>query len=307
MTVAVVIVNWNGGGLLRQCLEALARQRRLPDRIIVVDNGSSDDSLSRAQVALQQADVIRLPENVGFAKANNLAVKAAAGSDAIALLNADAFPEPGWLDALVSAAEREPAVAAFASQIRFDSNPAYLDGAGDSYHVSGRAWRNGHRLASAAWPSADADVFAPCAAAALYRRDAFDEVGGFDEQYCYFEDADLGFRLRLRGHLPLRPFRRCSSRRSGLERLSQRLCGLSRRTERGLDLCQEHARPAALALSAAASGAQHRRPDLLRCARRARLSSRPSSMPCAASAPVLRQRRLVQRTRRVTPGRFARR
>jgi len=201
MTVAVVIVNWNGGDLLRRCLESLARQHRNPDRVIVVDNGSADDSLSRAADALRQADVIRLPANVGFARANNLAVQAASGFDAIALLNADAFPEPGWLEALVSAAEREPAVAAFASQIRFDSDPAYLDGAGDSYHVSGRAWRNGHRASSAAWPAADAEVFAPCAAAALYRRDAFDEVGGFDEQYfCYFEDVDLGFRLRLRGH-----------------------------------------------------------------------------------------------------------
>ena len=53
----------------------------------------------------------------------------------------------------------------------------------------------------ASWPAADVDVFAPCAAAALYRRAAFDEAGGFDEQYfCYFEDVDLGFRLRLRGH-----------------------------------------------------------------------------------------------------------
>jgi GT2 family glycosyltransferase len=81
------------------------------------------------------------------------------------------------------------------------STPQYLDGAGDSYHVSGRAWRNGHRVSSAEWPAADGEVFGPCAAAALYRREAFDEVGGFDEQYfCYFEDVDLAFRLRLRGH-----------------------------------------------------------------------------------------------------------
>ena len=53
----------------------------------------------------------------------------------------------------------------------------------------------------AQWPAVDAEVFAPCAAAALYRREAFDEVGGFDEEYfCYFEDVDLGFRLRLRGY-----------------------------------------------------------------------------------------------------------
>ncbi len=81
------------------------------------------------------------------------------------------------------------------------SSPERLDGAGDSYHVSGRAWRNGHGERRKCWAGEDAEVFAPCAAAALYRRHAFDEVGGFDEQYfCYFEDVDLGFRLRLRGH-----------------------------------------------------------------------------------------------------------
>jgi GT2 family glycosyltransferase len=56
-------------------------------------------------------------------------------------------------------------------------------------------------VASSTWPAADAEVFAPCAAAALYRREAFEEVDGFDEQFfCYFEDVDLGFRLRLRGY-----------------------------------------------------------------------------------------------------------
>ena len=176
-------------------------QRRQPDQIVVVDNGSTDDSLNLAADALRRVDLIRLPENVGFAKANNIGAEAAHRVDALALLNPDAFAEPGWLEALVEAAEREPAVAAFASQMRLASAPERLDGVGDSYHVSGRAWRNGHGANGADWPAQDFEVFAPCAAAALYRRRAFEEVGGFDEQFfCYFEDVDLGFRLRLRGH-----------------------------------------------------------------------------------------------------------
>ncbi len=99
------------------------------------------------------------------------------------VLKPDAFAEPGWLAALVSAAEREPAVAAFACQMLLASDPRYLDGAGDSYHVSGRARRNGHRVSCSTWPAADGEVFAPCAAAALYRREAFEEVDGFDEQF----------------------------------------------------------------------------------------------------------------------------
>jgi GT2 family glycosyltransferase len=202
--VAVLVVNWNAGALLARCLESLARQSRPPDRIVVVDNASSDGSLDLAAPYLNGAEVIRLNENAGFAKANNIAARAAGGVDALALLNPDAFAEPGWLAALVDAAERHPEIAAFASQMRLDATPERLDGAGDSYHVSGRAWRNGHNAAAASWPAGEHEVFAPCAAAALYRRVAFDEIGGFDESYfCYFEDVDAGFRLRLHGHRSL--------------------------------------------------------------------------------------------------------
>ena len=201
MTVAVLIVNWNGGKLLNLCLASLERQTRRPDHVVVVDNASHDDSLTLAAERLKAVELIQLSENTGFARANNIAAHAARGFDAVALLNPDAVADPGWLDALVRAADQEPDVAAFASQIRLAGTPAYLDGAGDSYHVSGRAWRNGHQRRWSDWPPHNADVFAACAAAALYRREAVEDIGGFDERYfCYFEDVDLGFRLRLRGH-----------------------------------------------------------------------------------------------------------
>jgi GT2 family glycosyltransferase len=204
MTVAVLVVNWNAGSLLGRCLESLATQERFPDRIVVVDNGSTDDSLDLAAPYLGGAQVIRLKDNVGFARANNIAARAAGDVDALALLNPDAFAEPGWLAALVDAAGRFPRFGAFASQMRLDSTPDRLDGAGDSYHVSGRAWRNGHNAPAVNWPARECEVFAPCAAAALYRRAAFEEIGGFDESYfCYFEDVDLGFRLRLHGYRSL--------------------------------------------------------------------------------------------------------
>jgi GT2 family glycosyltransferase len=201
VTVVVLVVNWNGGEWLARCLESLDRQTRRPDHIIVVDNASTDDSLRHAERELGQAQLIKLPDNVGFARANNIAAEAAKGYDGLALLNPDAVAEPGWLAALLAAAEREPSAASFASQMVLADTPQYLDGAGDSYHVSGRAWREGHGARADSWPARDAEVFGPCAAAALYRRAAFDDAGGFDERYfCYFEDVDLAFRLRLRGH-----------------------------------------------------------------------------------------------------------
>ncbi|EKD97953.1 MAG: hypothetical protein ACD_23C00660G0003, partial [uncultured bacterium] len=76
-----------------------------------------------------------------------------------------------------------------------------LDGAGDAYHVSGLVWRMGHGSPVPTDVEDEREVFSPCAAAALYRRSAFHETGGLDEDYfCYVEDVDLGFRLRLAGY-----------------------------------------------------------------------------------------------------------
>ena len=200
LKIAVVVVNWNAGDLLRRCLDSLAWQERRPDRIVVVDNASTDGSLAAALRLHPRVEVIRLDANTGFAAANNRAVAACGDCDLIALLNPDAFAAPSWLARLAESAERHPGHASFASRILMAGDDRLLDGAGDVYHVSGLAWRAGHGTPA---PPADVarEVFAPCAAAALYRREAFIDAGGFDERYfCYLEDVDLGFRLRLRGH-----------------------------------------------------------------------------------------------------------
>jgi GT2 family glycosyltransferase len=76
-----------------------------------------------------------------------------------------------------------------------------LDGVGDAYHVSGRVWRIGHGLPVPISEEKESEVFSSCAAAALYRRSAWREIGGFDQDYfCYVEDVGLGFRLRLAGY-----------------------------------------------------------------------------------------------------------
>jgi len=199
LKTAVVIVNWNSGPHLGDCLAGLRRQTLSPDRILVVDNASTDGS---RQAAEGQGDVelVRLSSNAGFAVANNEAAARAADAEYLALLNPDAVPEPGWLEALVAAARDHPQCASFASRLVSASDPSLLDGAGDVLHESGLAWRRGHGESAAGAPEAG-EVFSVCAAAALYRRAAFVEAGGFDPSFfCFFEDVDLGFRLRLRGH-----------------------------------------------------------------------------------------------------------
>lgn len=199
--IAVLIVNFNSGTLLAECLRHLRRQTMSPERIIVVDNASRDDSLIQAMAVDPGLEVIRLEQNLGFAAANNLAAQRAGAVEWLALLNPDAFPAPDWLEQLLTAAQQHPACVGIGSRLLDANDPSRLDGTGDVYHVSGLAWRRDHGKSVAASQDAAGEIFAPCAAAALYRRSAFLAVGGFDEAYfCYFEDVDLAFRLRLLGY-----------------------------------------------------------------------------------------------------------
>jgi GT2 family glycosyltransferase len=188
--------------MLSRCIECLFQQTLRAHRVVIVDNASQDGSLETVGRE-DQVEIIRLPSNEGFARANNLAIRQVDDCEYVVLLNPDAFPEPGWLDALVRAASTHPECASFGSQMRMADAPSRLDGIGDAYHVSGAAWRAFHaalvRDAREAIGQAG-EIFSACAAAALYRREAVLAAGGFDESYfCYFEDVDLGFRLRLLG------------------------------------------------------------------------------------------------------------
>lgn len=199
--VSVIVVNWNGENFLEQCLQALMGQTVKPFEVILLDNASSDGSLEIAR-RFPSVRLLAQDSNSGFARGNNLAINAAAeGSEWIALLNPDAFPEPRWLEECLLSAQRNPQFDVFGSKLLNAADPMVLDGTGDAYHVSGLVWRIGHGAPASALHESEREVFSPCAAAALYRRSALLEVGGFDESFfCYVEDVDLGFRLRLAGY-----------------------------------------------------------------------------------------------------------
>jgi GT2 family glycosyltransferase len=206
LNVGLVIVTFDTAALISRCLASLAAQTRRPDRVVLVDNASTDGTLDAARLAAAESrlsiEVIAQERNVGFARANNVGVAALHDCDWVALLNPDAFPEPGWLAALLAAVERHPEAASFASRLMRHGVPGVLDGAGDVYHVSGLVWRHGSGRPLADIPEAQVErpVFAACAAAALYSRRDWNEVNGMDERYfCYVEDVDLGFRLQLAG------------------------------------------------------------------------------------------------------------
>ncbi len=199
--VCVLIVNYNGGAHLPRCLESLSRQTVRDFRVVVVDNGSSDGSADGIDGRYANVTLVRAGRNLGFAAGNNLALTHAGGAEWIALLNPDAFPEPEWLERMMLAAFAWPGFSFFGSRMLLADAPQLLDGTGDVYHASGMAWRRDHGVPTERGAAEAGEIFSPCAAAALYARAALDEAAGFDERYfCYHEDVDLAFRLRLLGH-----------------------------------------------------------------------------------------------------------
>jgi len=199
-SVGVVVVNYNSGGWLRRCVTSLLNQTRVPDRVLIIDNASEDDSVASLPALPDSVEVIQAESNLGFAAANNLAIDRLQDMEWVALINPDAEADTEWLSALMRAADERAEYSFFGSRMLNAEDPKTLDGIGDVYHASGLVWRARHGRPEQASDTQACEIFSPCAAAALYRRQDLNDAGGFDERYfCYSEDTDLGFRLRLAG------------------------------------------------------------------------------------------------------------
>jgi GT2 family glycosyltransferase len=200
-SVDVVIVNYNAGPLLARAVAALQAQTFDALRIVIVDNASSDDSLSRIEPGPKPVEIVLAGTNLGFAAANNLALREHVRAPWVALLNPDAFPRRDWMERLMRAVDSNPGYAFFGCRMVNAANDRSLDGVGDVYHTSGLHWREGHGCEDCAAYQQPREIFSPCAAAALYCTREVIEAGAFDEDFfCFAEDVDLGFRLRLYGH-----------------------------------------------------------------------------------------------------------
>jgi GT2 family glycosyltransferase len=194
--VTVIIVAHNAGAFLRPCLAALAAQTYQDFEAVLVDNASTDGAVDPDCLPDDRFRIFAPGENLGFAAANNQVAREVS-SRWIALLNPDTRATAEWLENLLKGAERWPGAAAFGSTQTRLSEPEILDGAGDVWHAAGIAWRalEGHSVSE---NPPEGETFAACAAAALYDRQTFVDLGGFDETFfCYCEDIDFGFRLRL--------------------------------------------------------------------------------------------------------------
>jgi GT2 family glycosyltransferase len=183
----VVVVTWRGRDHVESCLDALAKQHR-PHSTLVVDNASDDGTTDLLVGHPSRPRVLRLPVNRGYA-GGLAAALGQIGAPFVAWLNDDAVPAPDWLGELEDALDADPRAAAAG---------AVLTGPDGEIRSAGVALTgDGHGVDVT---SAGASTFGFCGGAALVRTDALRAVGGVPAGFfCYYEDTDTAWRLRLAG------------------------------------------------------------------------------------------------------------
>lgn len=199
--VSVIVVNYNGRDVIVDCLLALEGQLFKDFEIIIVDNGSYDNSLGEIRNFLEKKPltyplkIIPSNTNVGFAGGNVIGLDYAE-AEYIALLNNDTEPDTKWLENLVKVIEAHPDIGICASKLIVHGTDV-IDSAGDGYATSLKGFKRGEGEYEEKYNTQEY-VFGACAGAALYRRKMIEEIGFFDEDFFLIhEDTDLNFRAQL--------------------------------------------------------------------------------------------------------------
>ena len=196
MRASVVIPTLQGGDSLWRCVQALEAQTFTAFEIVIVDN--SGRGVAREAAQSSRVRLIENAHNIGFGEAINQGA-AASDADYICTLNDDAYAQPGWLAALIAAADADPGVGACASLILLEGRGGAIDSAGLGIYPDGTAKQLGRGSKPTDYSVAQ-DALMPSGCAALYRRSMLEQIGGFDGEYfLYGEDSDVGLRTRLAG------------------------------------------------------------------------------------------------------------
>jgi GT2 family glycosyltransferase len=197
--VAVVIPNHNGARWLGGVLDSVAAQTAPPAEVLVVDDGSTDGSRALLAERFPHVRVLALGDNRGFARAANAGI-GAVSAKAVALVNTDVVLAPDWIERAAAALAAAPRAAAVATKLVDLADGALLYDAGDVLRRDGVCEQRGRFERDGGRYDVPGEVFSACAAAALYRRAAVLDAGGFEERFgTYLEDVDLGLRLRMAG------------------------------------------------------------------------------------------------------------
>lgn len=194
----VVIPNYNGIKYIDGCLRSLYKGSVQPE-IILVDNGSTDGSLSLVKEKYPLVKVIEFAENTGFSKAVNAGIRMAR-TEYVLLLNNDTVSGQEMTACLEKAMDDDPGIFSAGAKMINLHDRNKLDGAGDFYCALGWAYARGKDKPVDSYDKEDR-IFSACAGAAIYRRGLFDKIGYFDENhFAYLEDIDIGYRANIYGY-----------------------------------------------------------------------------------------------------------
>jgi GT2 family glycosyltransferase len=196
-TTAVILVNWNRWRDTLEAVRSVQAMRPAPGWVVVVENGSTDDSLEQLRAHCTGVELIHTAKNLGFGSGNNLGIRWALerGASGVWLLNNDAVADPAALGEILQLAEARPGVGTVGTRIYRADQREVLQcwGGGWANLWTGRSSEFDHEV-----PDAQLDYITGCS---MYLpRAALERSGPFDEGYfMYFEDVDLGFRYRAQG------------------------------------------------------------------------------------------------------------
>lgn len=196
------MVAWNSGATLDRCLGAIGASRWGGDlEVVVVDNGSTDGSTADWDGRHPGVELRQAGRNLGFAGGANVGLSDLDGTDAVALVNPDAFVEPGWLAALVEALDADPAVgAAVPKMLLVGDGPARINNVGTEISPRWEPRDRGLGQLDVGQYDEPGEVWGWCGGAVLLRSSYLRDVGLFDERlFMYAEDVDLSWRGRARG------------------------------------------------------------------------------------------------------------
>ncbi len=219
--ISIVIPNYNGLEHLKTCYESLKKQIYTDFLVILVDNGSKDDSANYTINEFPTSIIIKLGYNSGFAKAVNEGIKYSVNhikSDYILLLNNDIELAPDFLQTALDTFSSNPEASMLAVKMLNYYNRDVIDDCGDFIKANGGSpLARGHGEKDAGQYDKEEYIFGACAGAAFYKSGIFSEVGFFDETFfAYYEDIDFSFRAQLAGYKCLyQPKAKCYHKRGG--------------------------------------------------------------------------------------------
>lgn len=197
--LTVAVLSYNGRHLLQVILPSLAHQSFRDFEVVVVDNGSRDDTVTWLEENWPEAQIVSLPDNVGVTAALNVCAQAGRG-ELVGLFNNDLELDPDCLEELVRALAEHPEAGWAGGKLIDFHRRDVIDGAGDAYTWQGIGDRRGRGERDRGQYDEPCAIFGACGGAAVYRRAAFASVGRFDEDFfAFYEDLDWDLRAQLAG------------------------------------------------------------------------------------------------------------